>query len=234
MTELNAGTQHLACNVGVDGAVGYPAPRRVADVVVGKWAVEVAGHHRTGAVGTDDRRGVPCGRVRQRDPHAIGRRHKFPRGKTGVHGAVGQRPGEHLGQGGAADHHQRLAQRLDQPLRRRVPQPAAVVPAQGAGCDPAACVADRVAEPDLIERGQRVGPDADACTRRGVGALLDDGDVLAAALQRHGGRQPGDACPDNKDLLRHPSNVARDPAGLIGRRSAACWWPSRRRPRWHR
>ena len=55
MTELDAGAQHFAGDIGVDRAVGHPAPRRVADIAVGQCAVEMAGDHRAGAVGTDDR-----------------------------------------------------------------------------------------------------------------------------------------------------------------------------------
>ena len=125
-----------------------------------------------------------------------------------MHRAVGERVGQHVRQRGSANHHQRLTERVDQPVVGRTAQPGAVAPAQRPRGHPAAGIADRVAKADLVEGGQRVGPDADARTGRGVGALFDDGHVVAAALQRHRRREARNARPDHQDLPRHPSNVS--------------------------
>jgi hypothetical protein len=99
-----------------------------------------------------------------------------------MHGAVGERVRQHLGQCGAADHHQRLTEGLDQPLTGRVPQPGAVPPAQRPGGDPAAGLADGITKADFVKCRKRIGPDADSRTGRCVGALFDDADLVAAAL----------------------------------------------------
>ena len=80
VAELDGRAQDFAGEFGVDRTVGHPAPCRVADVAVRQCAVEVAGHHRTGAVRADDGGRLARRRVRQRDPHA-GRRWRRVRGR---------------------------------------------------------------------------------------------------------------------------------------------------------
>ena len=82
-------------------------------------------------------------------------------------------------------------------------------------------------EPDVIKGGKGIGPDADSGPTRRVGAALQDGDVMATALQGDGCRQTRNACTDHEELLlRHPSKVAPRPRVTIGRTPTACWWPS--------
>ena len=68
--------------------------------------------------------------------------------------------------------------------------------------------AHRLAEPEFVERGQRVRPDGDAGTGGDVGALLEDRDLVARPVQRDRRGQPCDAGPDDGDLHGHDATVA--------------------------
>lgn len=69
--------------------------------------------------------------------------------------------GQDVGQRPAPSRHQRLTERFDQALGRGVTQPRTVTPPHRARAHRAAGIADPVTEPDLVQCGQRVGPDAD-------------------------------------------------------------------------
>ena len=148
-----------------------------------------------------------------RTPSAVA---SIPRAVTPVlQGAALERACEHIVEYGATNHHERLAEGLDDPLARRPSQPRAVAPAHRARCHPAAGIPDRVPEADVVEGRKCVGPDADPRPGRGVRAAFEDGDVVAAPLQSDGGRQARDACTDDEELLLcHPSKVAPRPTGL--------------------
>ncbi len=83
-------------------------------------------------------------------------------------------------------------------------QPRAVAPSHRSGRHPAAGLPDRVAEPDLVEGRKSVGPDADSGPARGVGAALEDRDVMATALQCDGRRETRNARTDDKESAAAP------------------------------
>ncbi|BBX30358.1 hypothetical protein MALV_54830 [Mycolicibacterium alvei] len=106
------------------------------------------------------------------------------------------------------NHHERFAECPNHPVGRRATQPGAIVPAHGPRGDPPAGRAHLVAQSDLVERSERIGPDADAGPRGGVGTRLDDGHLKPVTLQRDCGGQAGDTCADDQDGLCHRSNLA--------------------------
>lgn len=101
------------------------------------------------------------------------------------------------------DDDQWFAQRPHDPVGGRSAQPPAIAPAQRTGADPAAGGAHLLAEAQHVERGQRVGPDADTGTDGGIGAPLDHGHVMAHPAQGHRGGQSGDTGTDDHDALGH-------------------------------
>jgi hypothetical protein len=149
--------------------------------------------------------------VGQLQPYAVVGLHDAGHRDPAAQRGLAQPAVQDLGQRRAPHDHQRFAQRCDEPVRIWTAQPCAVTPPQRAGGDPTTGVAHRVAQPDLVECRQRVGPDADPGAARGVGALLDQRHVKAAPLQRDPGRKPGDASAHGGDPPRHGMTVVSRP-----------------------
>jgi hypothetical protein len=158
---------------------------------------------RAGAVCADHRAGLDHRAVREPRPRAVVNVFDLGDRDTVPHGARHERVLQDRGQRGSLQHDQRLAQRVDDPVVMRTTQPSAGAPTHRTGSNAATGVAHGVTEPDLVERGKCVGPDADPGATGCVGALFDNDHVESASLQRDCGRKAGDARTHHHDLSRH-------------------------------
>lgn len=169
----------------------------------------MTGNHRADAVGADRCVGIADRLVRQPHPHPAGGLNERFDLQSVFDGVPAQRGGKHVAQFRAPHHDQWLTERGDQLFILGVAQPRTVTPAQRPGRDPTTGFADRRTQAELVERGERVGPDADGGTGRCVGARFDDADFVTPLLQRYRGRQTGDARSDDSDPLGHGLKLAR-------------------------